>query len=67
MSEPKDYTIMQKAEAARAFINRVNSLSQEQAEDLELEAFMSIFHPKVYADRNKMYALRKAAKESRKK
>ena len=60
-----DYSIMEKVKAARGFINGVRSLSAEQAAELELEAFMSIFHPKVYADRTRMQGLREGVRQTR--
>ncbi len=43
-------TQMQRVRAARCYINQAVH-SQERAEDLELEAFMSIFHPEVSPDK----------------
>lgn len=43
-------TQMERVQAARCYINQTVN-SQERAEDLELEAFMSIFHPEVSADK----------------
>ncbi len=39
-------TQMQRVVAARAFINGSRT-SQDRIEDMELHAFMSIFHPEV--------------------
>lgn len=55
--------IMGQAEAARAYIDRVPH-NKEKAEDLEFEAFMSIFHPKVYANQKRMGKLRDARRHA---
>ncbi len=43
-------TQMERVEAARALINGSRA-SQERIEDMELHAFMSIFHPEVPAEK----------------
>lgn len=43
-------TQMDRVKAARCYINQAVH-SQKHAEDLELEAFMSIFHPEVPAEK----------------
>lgn len=39
--------MMERVKAARCFINQATRASQERVEDLELHAFMAIFHPEV--------------------
>lgn len=38
---------MERVMAARCFINQASRAPQDKIEDLELHAFMSIFHPEV--------------------
>lgn len=55
-NEQNDYPIMDKVVAARAMLNQTRSFQRKN----ELDAFMSIFHPKVFADRERMLKLHQA-------
>lgn len=52
--------IMARTEAAVAFVNQVDG---RRHPDLELDAFMSIFHPEVFADKKRMRGLHAAQRE----
>lgn len=55
MAKPSE---MKRVEAARLYINRVPHTA-ERAAELELHAFMSIFHPEVPAEKVREMARRK--------
>lgn len=49
--------LMLRTKAAVTWVNRVNGATKKQ----ELDAFMSIFHPEIFADRKYMRKLHKSA------
>lgn len=53
---------MERVQAARCYINR-GVHSRERAEDLELHAFMAIFHPEVSPEKVRKMARDRKAKE----
>lgn len=55
-NEQNDYSIMDKVVAARAMLNQTGSFRRKN----ELDAFMSIFHPEVFADKDRMFKLHQA-------
>ena len=54
--------LMLRTRAARDYCNRAND-----SEEVELAAFMAIFHPKTFADPKKMQPLLQDARERRRR